>query len=238
MSEPLRIALVAEGPTDRVVIRSALRAILGIRPFVLQQLQPEGSLVFGEMGAGWAGVYRWCRQSTARGGGRLRGDALVFQNYDLLVLHLDASVAGENYTNGSITPRPEDSALPCEMPCPPADATTNALRAVLLTWCGETSLPARVVVCMPSKSTEAWVVAALFPADLAMMKGIECFPNPETRLGQQPKKHRFRKRTQEYEDRSEKLQEAWPRLAAPKALGEALRFQQEFLAALPPTKSG
>ena len=238
MSEPLRIALVAEGPTDRVVIASAFRAILGKRAFVLTQLHPEGSLVFGEMGTGWAGVYRWCRNSAARGGGHLGRDALVFQNYELLILHLDAGVAGENYANGSITARPEDGSLPCELPCPPASATTNALRAVLLTWCGEISLPARVVVCMPSKSTEAWVVAALFPNDLALLKGIECFPKPETRLGQQPKKHRFRKRAQDYEDRSEEFKETWPGLVVPGVLGEARRFQQEFLAALPPPKSG
>ncbi|MBM3887848.1 MAG: hypothetical protein FJ388_01845 [Verrucomicrobia bacterium] len=231
MSEPLRIALVAEGPTDRVVIMSALRAILGNRAFIVKQLQPEGSLVFGETGAGWAGVYRWCRQSAARGAGRLGGDALVFQNYDLLILHLDACVAGEEYSYGNISPRLEDGVLPCEQPCPPADATTNALRLVLLTWCGETSWPARVVVCMPSKNMEAWVVAALFPNDMAVKSGIECFPTPETRLAQQPKRLRFRKRTQDYEDRSEKLKEAWPRLVAPGALGEALRFQCEFLTA-------
>ena len=34
MSEPLRIALVAEGPTDAIVIKSAVRSILGERSFV------------------------------------------------------------------------------------------------------------------------------------------------------------------------------------------------------------
>ena len=41
MSDPLRIALVAEGPTDGVVIESALRAMLNDRPFVLNQIFPE-----------------------------------------------------------------------------------------------------------------------------------------------------------------------------------------------------
>src|SRR5205085_10570829 len=93
MSDPLRIALVAEGPTDGVVIEAALRSMLSERPFVLTQIFPEGSISFGQLGTGWAGVYRWCHQSAKRGNGRLQGDALVFQNYDLLILHLDADVA-------------------------------------------------------------------------------------------------------------------------------------------------
>ena len=39
MYEP-RIALIAEGPTDFIVIEAALKATLQ-RPFVLNQLQPE-----------------------------------------------------------------------------------------------------------------------------------------------------------------------------------------------------
>ena len=41
MSEALRIALVAEGPTDKIVIEAALRAILGSRSFMLKQVFPE-----------------------------------------------------------------------------------------------------------------------------------------------------------------------------------------------------
>ncbi len=93
MSEPLRVALVAEGPTDGVVIEAALRAMLGERLFVLNQIFPEGSSSFGEMGTGWVGIYRWCHQSARRGNGRLSNDQLVFRNYDILVLHLDADVA-------------------------------------------------------------------------------------------------------------------------------------------------
>lgn len=40
MSE-LRVALIAEGPTDSVLIQAALGAILRDRPFILTTLQPE-----------------------------------------------------------------------------------------------------------------------------------------------------------------------------------------------------
>jgi hypothetical protein len=233
MFDPLRVALVAEGPTDGVVIEAALKAILNVRPFVLTQIFPEGSISFGELGPGWVGVYRWCHQSARRGKGRLQGDALVFQNYDLLILHLDADVAGFNYENGSITPEEMDGVLPCELACPPATDTTNALRAVLLSWCGEFAVPERMVLCMPSKSTEAWVVAALFPTDQSVAQGIECFSKPEIRLGQQPKAKRIGKRKRDYETRANELVAAWSSIAHQDALGEAHRFQLEFLANIP-----
>lgn len=230
MSDPLRIALVAEGPTDRIAIEAVLRAMLAERPFVLTQSQPEGALVFGELGTGWVGVYRWCKQAVQRGNGHLAGDRLVFQNYDLLVLHLDADVAGKRYGDGSITSLQTDGQLPCEADCPPPSATTDALRDVLLSWCNETTPPDKPIVCMPSKSTEAWVVAALFPSDRAMRQGIECFPDPESRLGQQRKARRIRKGQRDYRANSVKFEQEWPRLVAPGGLGEALRFQVEFLA--------
>jgi hypothetical protein len=233
MSDPLRVALVAEGPTDRVVVEAALRSMLSERPFVLNQIFPEGSTSFGELGTGWVGVYRWCHQSARRGNGHLSADRLLFQNCDLLILHLDADVAEYDYNDGAIHPGPRDHELPCALDCPPPSDTTNALRDVLLSWCGETAAPPRTVVCMPSKSTEAWVVAALFPSDRAMARGIECYSNPASRLAQQPKAIRVRKTESDYQGRAETIKEAWPRLTARNALGEARRFQCEFLSALP-----
>jgi len=232
MSDPLRIALVAEGPTDRVVIESALKSIFDERPFILKQIFPEGSTSFGELGTGWIGVYRWCRQSAKRGNGSLSNDQLVFQNFDLLLLHVDADVAGFYYADGTVTPQVTDGVLPCEKPCPPPTDTTDTLRLVLLSWCGETQTPVRTVICMPSKSTEAWVVASLFPTDQAMQSGIECYANAEFRLGQQPKANRIRKKKRDYEGRAVELTDAWPDLVAPGALGEALRFQEEFCRAV------
>jgi hypothetical protein len=94
MSSAVRIALVAEGITDYVVINAAISAILGDRSFYLKLLQPEGSVAFtgcgnaGLFGGGWKGVYQWCLQAAQRSGGSLSGDPL-FINYDLLLLHLE-----------------------------------------------------------------------------------------------------------------------------------------------------
>ena len=232
MSDVVRIGLVAEGPTDAIVIRSAIQAILGHDRFTLQLLQPDDSDAFiggfGPHGGGWKGVGRWCLQAVERNGpGGLCGD-LLFGQHDLLIVHLDADVAGER-------PTPECglTGLPCERPCPPASATTDALRDVLLQWLGlgETGLPEKTVFCIPSKSTEAWVMKAFFPTDCEMARrGQECHPKPEDRLGQQPKKKRFAKTRSEYREREPKLVTAWPLIT--QRLGEARRFQTDFEVAL------
>ena len=229
MSERLRVAFVGEGPTDKVVVESALSSMLGERRFILKQLQPEESLPFGPIGTGWVGVYRWCRQAVARSGGALRNDVL-YLSYDVLMLHLDADVADRSYADGAIEATVQD--LPCVQPCHPPSASTNPFRHVLLRWVGESEVPLRTVLCTPSKSTEAWVVAALFPHDMAVNRGIECWPNPENRLAQQPHDQRIRKSQQDYQSRSDDLKAAWPWLA--RTLDEARRFQEELLAALPP----
>lgn len=233
MSE-LRVALVAEGPTDGIVVGAALTAILGDRPYVLTQLQPEGSVVFGSIGPGWVGAYRWCKQSASRGAGRLSGDTMVFQNFDILILHCDADVADKSYAHGSITPDDDDGALPCAQSCPPVEATTNRLRRVMLSWCGETVPPANTVLCVPSKNSEAWVLATLFPGDSAVRPGLECLADPQLRLAQQPIKSRIRKRVADYRKHSNGIANAWPRIAAPGQMVEAHRFECDVLAVVTP----
>lgn len=230
MSDPLRIAAVVEGPTDRIFLTSVLRAILGELSFRLTQLQPEGSAAFGTLGAGWAGVYRWCHQAAIRGGGRLTADAILFSGFDLLLLQLDAEVAAEHYANGSITPGAPDLPLPCDRPCPPPKAATDALRKVLLSWCGEATTPPKVIVCIPSRTMEAWVVASLFPNDQLVRRGIECLSRPESRLANQPKAKRLKKNQRHYQARSAVFQAEWTRLAANGGLEEAHRFDREVRA--------
>jgi hypothetical protein len=227
MSSTVRIALVSEGITDYVVLKSAIESMLNGRSFILKLLQPEGSVAFtgagraGPFGGGWKGVHKWCLQSALRGGGSLSGDPLFIIGCDLLVLHLDADVAGEDL--------PE--LLPCNQACPPPSATTNRLRVVMLSWLGETKTPPQTVLCTPSKSTEAWVMAVCFPTDKEVKKrSWECHANPESRLGQQPKPQRFSKSRADYEKRQSELQARWPAVVA--KLSEAARFQNDFTTAV------
>ena len=220
MSDTVRIALVAEGVTDYEVLKAAVESMLGGQSFNIKLLQPPASVAFtgagnaGPLGGGWKGVYEWCLLATERGGGNVRNDPL-FDFYDILVLHLDADIAGEDPANDPVNPIPKlAGVLPCQKPCPPPNATTDRLRQVMLSWIGESQTPPQTVLCTPSKCTEAWVVAIFFPHDAQMIKkGWECHPDPASRLAQQPKAHRFAKRQADYQARNAGIQEAWPRIA-------------------------
>ena len=235
MSEPLRVAIAVEGPTDAVVLESILNALLPDTDFVLQTLQPEGSLAFGAgpssvTGAGWVGVYRWCRQSALEGGGSVSGSAVLLHHHALIV-QVDADVASKTYSSGGIRDTPRQD-LPCELPCPPPGRTPDALRRVVLNWLGESNTPQRVVLSTPSKNIETWVVAAVWPNNnLVQQDDWECRPGPEEQLAALPKQRRFRKRQDDYRRKQKAIQYGWPDVSA--RLTEAGRFAREFLAAIP-----
>ena len=235
MSEPLSFAVAAEGPTDAIVLEAILKALLPDDEFVFQTLQPEGSAAFGSApfdrtGAGWAGVYRWSRQAVSEGGGSVSGSS-VLSNHNVLIVHVDADVAGETYANGNIRDAAHDD-LPCEEPCPPPDGTTNALRRVILKWLGEREFPRRVVMCTPSRNIEAWVLVAVWPDNNVVRRdNWECHPRPERQLGALPKARRFRKRQEDYRRKEDVIEKAWPMVSA--RLTEAARFEAELLAAIP-----
>ena len=235
MSEPLRVAAAVEGPTDAIVLEAVLTALLPNLEYVFQTLQPEGSVAFGSVsfgrtGGGWPGVYRWCRQAAREGQGSVSRSAAL-SHHDLLIVHADADVAGKSYPDGNIRDAPYED-LPCEEPCPPPERTTDALRAVIVNWLGETECPPRIVLCTPSKNTGAWVVAAIWPDNtLVRQDDWECRPDPEAQLRALPKKKRFEKQTDDYRRRQSEFEEAWPSVS--QRLSEAARFERELLAAIP-----
>lgn len=235
MSDSVRVAVAIEGPTDAIVLKAILSALLPNTEFEFQTLQPEESLAFGAVspggtGAGWAGVYRWCRQSASEGGGSVSG-SLALLNHDVLIVQVDADVARKTYDSAGIRNAP-DNDLPCEQPCPPPGRTTDALRAVVLNWLGESDTPPKVVLSTPSKNIEAWVIAAVWPDNsLVQRDDWECRPNPGGQLAALPTARRFRKHQDDYKDKQEEIRAGWPDVAA--RLTEAGRFEAEFLAAIP-----
>ena len=54
------IGTVVEGPTDRLVLQAVLSKLIPGQHRYLP-LQPTPTL--GEMGSGWKGVRRWCRET-------------------------------------------------------------------------------------------------------------------------------------------------------------------------------
>lgn len=89
----LRIALVAEGPTDYVVIEAALKSVLA-KPFTMELLQPEATQ--GIMGTGWCGVLKWCQEAHQRHHGSIDTDPTLV-GFDLIIIHLDVDVASKQY---------------------------------------------------------------------------------------------------------------------------------------------
>lgn len=230
-----RVHVVCEGPTDFVVIRSILSHFLP--EFVVTQIQPETSLYGGDqgpLGGGWKGVRSWCQNVADQGGMETSGRLL---NADLLIIHIDADVA-------------DDEEVSCSHPCPPPGATTDALRKTLSSWLGVSQWPENVVTCIPSKSTEAWVLAALHPNDRFVKRQakkqqedqalpadfLECRAEPAllligkpTRLVRRKKGRDVKKIKARYQAVSSRLSEAWPSVEV--LCTEAKRFRTDLQAA-------
>ncbi len=238
MSDPIRLAIVSEGPTDRIVIEAIVAALVPSRDFVVTQLQPESTESFGQRGGGWTGVYRWCRQAVAQGRGAIASNVL-FDFHDLLVIHLDADVAGKTYGSGNIAETVHD--LPCERPCPPCSATTDALRRVILRWIASPNWPDRVVPCTPSRNTETWVLVALYPDDPASIHpDVECHDDASVRLAAKPAGQRLvryrpgeirpKKNVSRYADRKADMIASWAGVRG--ACAEAERFSTDLMTAI------
>jgi hypothetical protein len=164
------IGTVVEGPTDRLVLQAVLSKLIPGQHRYLP-LQPTPTL--GERGSGWKGVRRWCRETWQREGATLEtilsgatGPAL-----DLLVVHVDASIAAEaDLQEGDDAPVAD-----VQQPCPPVAPTAARLRQVIMRWLRQDALPPKIVLAIPAQDTESWTFAALFPDDeLCARPDYEC----------------------------------------------------------------
>ena len=234
----LRIGLVAEGKTDLIIIEAALKSILANHSFTLTLLQPETSAPFGaagQHGGGWGGVYRWCRQLVSMR--ETIGGNPSLQTFGLILLHIDADVAGQRYQDANIENGRTD--LPCQRPCPPATNSANSLRQVLCHWLdlpGVTEIPAHWVFCIPSMCSESWLISALFSSSTpSIMDNIECNPDLEIWLSQRPAREvklirSGKKQTSSYRTVAPRLTVAWT--AVCNHCSQAHRFDDEVRAAL------
>lgn len=205
----LRVALVAEGSTDAIIIQAALKALLP-RPFILTQLQPEPTRP--KLGQGWSGVLRWCLDFSKRGHTRIEDD-WTLPGFDLFVLHLDADVAESAYGRLSagmaeLAAQRGWPALPNTLPCPPAQNSANGVRACLVSWAALQALGPKTVLCVPSKAIEAWLAAAVLPAGHPLLSNLECNLNLAAQLANLPVAQRV-KTTRHYRDREATVTDAW-----------------------------
>ena len=225
----LRVALVAEGPTDAIIIEAALKALLP-RPFVLTQLQPEPTQP--KVGTGWGGVLQWCRNFAARGHVRLEDDPTL-PGFDLFVVHVDADVAEMAYAN--VSPEIADLALQCgwpalpnNVPCPPPTQSVDVVRTCVLSWSAMQAPGPKTVLCVPSKAIDAWLATAVLDNGHALLTGIECNLNVDGRLAALPKAERIKKTPREYRSREGAITVNWPIVRA--QCTQAERFSTEVAA--------
>lgn len=206
----LRVALVAEGATDAIVIEAALKALLG-QPFVLTLLQPEPTQP--RLGSGWGGVLRWAMNFAARGYPRLEDDPTL-PGFDLFVLHADADVADCTYGDlgpGLSTLAAENAwpALPNGFPCPPAGGSADFVRVCLLSWARLQAPGPKTVLCVASKAIDAWLAAAVFPEDHPLLDDLECNQNLARQLAALPIAQRIRKTAWSYRTLESRVTERW-----------------------------
>lgn len=225
----LRIALVAEGSTDRIIIEAALAAVLGARSFILTQLQPEATLP--ELGTGWGGVMKWCHASGRRHTGSLDDDPSL-QQFDLLILQLDVDVAGFRYEDygsevGELAQAGNWPPLPCAAPCPPPTSSIQQLRRVMAGWLGRVQAGRKTVICMPAQSSGTWLAAAVLSEGHKLLNGIECNTGVESGLAILPKTQRIRKNKREYFAAAGEITSRWGMVKA--RCSQAIVFENDVL---------
>jgi len=228
MSE-LRVALIAEGPTDAIIVGAALKAILD-KPFILQTLQPEATP--GPVGTGWCGVFKWCRAFAGRGAAGLEDDPTL-PGFDLFVVHLDADVAEASYADGGLAVEEAARALlplPCNQPCPPPTAAADEVRKRLVEWLGLKQVGPRTVVCLPSKAIDGWLAAGVLQDGHALRTGLECNLRLADQLAVLPVNQRVRKGRRDYLQHESAVTREWERIR--KSCTQAERFHHEARAAV------
>lgn len=227
MSDPA-VGLVVEGPTDAIAIQAALKGILIERPFIPTVLQPQ--MPPGEMGGGWRGVYKWLRQATAIASVPLAQNPTL-RRFDLIIVHVDADVAGCTYGSANITDNPHDD-LPCIQPCPPASDSVEPLALVVENWAGPGAFRSKAALCIPSQCIEAWVAVAVFgQADPGLLQDIECNLGIVAYLGGKPLGERIRKRLHDFRRIEEKITQQWALVE--ENCPQAAAFSQAVRCALP-----
>jgi hypothetical protein len=150
----LRVGIVAEGPSDWLVLEEVMKTVHPDIEFV--RLQPNQTL-FAGIGQGWKGVRAWCQKNGQRLGLIMQG--LIDRPIQILVIHADCSMADEEGA---------------DRPCPPASETAGALKRVIeQSWLNLDPFPEFVVLATPAMSSDAWVIAA-FEQPIPNLALIEC----------------------------------------------------------------
>jgi hypothetical protein len=152
-----QIALVAEGPTDYVIVEAALKAVLEM-PFVLALLQPEPTRP--QSGSGWCGVLKWCVETGQRVNGQVESDPLLAR-FDLIIIQIDTDIVRNAYGDcgvhtAGLAAQHGWEPLPDPVVCPPAADAAAAVRRAVGNWLAPAFPGPRTVICLPRPRMPGW----------------------------------------------------------------------------------
>lgn len=149
----MRVAIVAEGPSDQILLERLVRSLRPVSDVI--RVQPEPTL--GRRGSGWKGVRAWCREFGPSLEDFMGADPE--RPIDVLIVHVDCSMAHN---------------VGAQKGCPPAAATADELRKVVLhDWLRLNAQPWWLVMATPSTSSDTWIAAATAPPPRSLGP-VEC----------------------------------------------------------------
>lgn len=166
----ITFGVVAEGPSDLVILKRFLRKIYesGGRSFLFKDLQPyvDNTSNTGFSEGGWQLVYKWCiahppeiRENSLFSTPLFADDMDEFQ-CDALIVHMDSDICSEIGDKTNVKPVPGENEVPSQHGA--------FIEATLNEWLWPDGLQddKRYVLAPAVQSIEAWLVAALSQTDL------------------------------------------------------------------------
>lgn len=215
----LSVGVVSEGAIDQYILGIILQDISFSMDvdFEIRSIQPKYDAINDQWeNGGWGLIYAWCKDVIKKHGSLEK--FITDTGIDLLVLQIDADVMYMKYTDcPSVAVEPSDYPIPISAPCPKVACSIpchviEEVPKLLNSWFRSASMPECVVLCTPSKSLDAWVVATMPMADFKsdridpnlitiLNSKLECTPNPEQcfdysdKIGKSLKSYRNYKKT-------------------------------------------
>lgn len=161
--------LVAEGPTDHVVINELADKLSDIhgKKIEIIELAPRADATSGTYPAfGWSAIEKWCKRYKTRTPEEVEAaepairKVLLRSNWralvaidgaDGLIIQMDNDIAHEITCLGAFVPG--------------SDRSTHCHSAIL-SWLGEGALPPEMHLAIASMSTETWILASYDPTHI------------------------------------------------------------------------
>lgn len=172
----LRIGIIAEGPTDIIIIEKIVKLVFKDYRVVCVEISPTPDELDGIIdkpeGFGWGGVYKICRN--------LKDKLEIIEagngSFDMIVIQVDGDVMFVTYESAKI----HDAKIPTELPCYIKDATIEKncsfLESVICNWI-ERDVDSNIILCIPYINTELWAAYCLYPSYKSRL--IETFSKDE-----------------------------------------------------------